>query len=117
MTRGEYCLDNLFTNLCDDDLSVSTVEYCLSDHQGLLVKVSDPDLPRPSVARRITYTPITASGLFALYNYLETYNWSFIDRYDFTVDHKFDCFLDVMVTGIKLNLTKRFSLKQTTLNR
>lgn len=106
-TRGEYCLDNVFTNLSEQLITVSTVDYCLSDHSNLLINVTVPVNSRAEHKHVFTYTPITHDGLFHLHLYLRSIDWSFVNDHSVGVEHRFDFFLSIVLHGLGLCFRER----------
>lgn len=100
VTRGDECLDNVFTNMADDVCSVDLVRIDhLSDHQhGILFSYYDSTFQPKKV--RINSRPITSEGLFSLYREIEGVDWSFVSDRDTDVDAKFKRFVDIIREGV-----------------
>ena len=57
---------------------------------------------------KVTYRPITAHGLFELYYYLESFDFSFVDARTLDPDTKFATFLGTIVDAIQHCFPIRF---------
>nr|CAI5855307.1 unnamed protein product [Callosobruchus analis] len=69
-TRGNACIDNIFTNLPNGKYCTTTVDLGISDHLGIVFCYSSSN-NITLYNHRINIRPITEEGLYMLYNILQ----------------------------------------------
>ena len=109
-TRGDRCLDNVFTNIDSTTFPFSSDPVDLthtSDHRGVFfqcrVVCANPKI-------RICYRPITEDGLTNLYNNLLKYNFSFVNHGDLDMSLKFKMFIDAITNTINISMPEKSKL-------
>jgi hypothetical protein len=69
------------------------LETNFSDHTGVLVQVKNCFFNRKCKMETKRVRPVTLYGKFIFYHCLDNIDWDFL-AYDFDVNHKFDMFLN-----------------------
>lgn len=89
-TRLKNCLDNIITN----HKHYKTVVYDLqiADHKSVSIDLSITE--RKTKITKVTYRPITQMGQINFFNLIEQTNFDFIKSSSFSLDTKFDIFIE-----------------------
>lgn len=103
-TRLKNCIDNAFTNA--DNFDSTVLKPFLSDHYAVHVSFHLSNV-RTECSSYIKLRSITDSGLFKLYNIIESVDWSFLD-YDVSVSIKSELFLDTLVDAVNLCFPEKY---------
>lgn len=103
-SRNTHCLDNIFSNIGNNNLQVVSIETRLSDHLGIQLKTK---IKLNTTSMRITYRPVTEQGLTALNNSLLNQEWDFLYNNTIPTDVKFDLFIRVITDLIQICLPSK----------
>ena len=115
-TRGGSCLDNAFSNIGDNALSVEVLDEqtcLLSDHLALVCSLQLDTGKTKLPTARVNYRPVTDIGLFNLYNRVDNTDWGFITSPSMHPEQKFDRFIDTL----RYHIEASFPLKSKLLHR
>lgn len=89
-TRNTSYLDNVFSNIPEQNVVVSSLELGLSDHLGIVVNLKN--LEQLTSCEYTVMRPITACGKYTFFRLLYDTDWSFLNDSS-NANSKFDTFL------------------------
>nr|CAI5865990.1 unnamed protein product [Callosobruchus analis] len=98
-TRGNACIDNIFTNLPNGKYCTTTVDLGISDHLGIVFCYSSSN-NITLYNHRINIRPITEEGLYMLYNILQNVDWLFINDSSIELELKCEKFVFLISAAI-----------------
>lgn len=107
-TRGDRCLDNVFTNVPNTHFNNYIIDPYLSDHAGVCLRFKLP--VKRKVSERIVYRPINDVGLYNLNHMLGQVTWDFVDYADLDVSTKFQMFVGVISVFIETAFPEKTKL-------
>nr|CAI5853499.1 unnamed protein product [Callosobruchus analis] len=99
-TRGNACIDNIFTNLPNGKYCTTTVDLGISDHLGIVFCYSSSN-NITLYNHRINIRPITEEGLYMLYNILQNVDWLFINDSSIELELKCEKFVFLISAAIE----------------
>lgn len=102
-TRGNSCLDNIFTN--NKNLLPFISNMIISDHLGIGIAFIDKfNSPKQQNLTR----PITVNGLCTLNSYVRDINWNFLDN---AFDPNFTCktFINLLHNGLDISFPEKLN--------
>lgn len=113
-TRGNNCLDNIFTNFLLDSSELVVCDNGLSDHKAFELQLP---IESTNTIEKQTYQihrPLTEEGKHKFYNMLEVCSWSFLNNDEISTDNKWDSFCSTLKLFIETCFPeKRYRLRNS----
>lgn len=107
--QSASCIDNVLTNLGEDEYEVGLIDPCLSDHYGQFIKVcGNKDLPKTIMRRRFTN-----HGLLKFKTHLLDIDWSIFYNVNYDAAYMSEYLVNIFSTLVN----RIFPLKKCNINK
>ena len=106
--QSSTCIDNILTNISDNEYKVGVIEPCLSDHFGQVITLSNKENSKANISQVTLRRRITNNGIANFRDSLSKINWSIFsgNKYDATFLSEF------LVKNFQSLVHKHFPLKK-----